>query len=99
MEHTEEKQVTVGELRELWLSREYDIELGTPDGYQPIINWFDKGELPMVKVSLDNGKTTLCATNHLVQVMHNGTLVWKLAGELDIGDRVLTDNLYTPMVW
>jgi RecA/RadA recombinase len=88
-------EIRVGALKELWQQCQ-KIEIHTPDGYQPVINWFDKGELPMVKVSLDNGETTLCATNHLVQVMHDGTLVWKLAGELDIGDQVLTDNPHTP---
>ena len=40
-----EQQVTVGELRELFKSGEYEIEIDTPDGFQPIVNWFDKGSV------------------------------------------------------
>lgn len=92
----DEKEITVGELRELWFSGDYDIEIDTPDGYQPVVNWFDKGHLPMVEVKLSNGISTRCAVNHLIQVQHDDQLIWKLAAELDLGDKVLTNHETTP---
>jgi RecA/RadA recombinase len=87
-----EKQISVRELRELWFSANYNIEIATPDGYQPIVNWFDKGPLPMVQVTLGNGLVTKCATNHLIQVLQHADLIWKMASELDVGDEVLCDH-------
>jgi hypothetical protein len=90
-----ERETSVAELKELWSSGQY-IEIDTPDGYQSIVSWFDKGELPMVEVSLDNGISTRCATNHLIQVMQDDVHIWKLAAELDVGDMVLTNNITVP---
>jgi hypothetical protein len=95
-EQIEEKEITVGELRELWFSGEYDIELDTPDGYQPVTNWFDKGPLPIVEVRLDNGAVTRCAASHLVQALQDGEPIWKLASELDQGDQILTLDPHAP---
>jgi RecA/RadA recombinase len=95
-EQIEEKEITVGELRELWFSGEYDIELDTPDGYQPVTNWFDKGPLPIVEVRLDNGAVTRCAASHLVQALQDGEPIWKLASELDQGDQILTLAPHAP---
>jgi RecA/RadA recombinase len=88
--------ISVGDLRDLWMSGNYYIELDTPDGYQPVVNWFDKGMMAMVNVTLDDGKSTRCATNHLIQVKHENELVWKLAGELELGDLVLTHDQSSP---
>ena len=40
-----EKEITVGELKELFNSNKYEIEIDTPDGFQPIINWFNINKL------------------------------------------------------
>ena len=63
----EERQISVGELKALYDSGLYNIELDTPDGYQPIGQWFDKGPLPMVTVTTKSYSTT-CAENHMIQL-------------------------------
>jgi RecA/RadA recombinase len=82
----EEKQVTVQELRELYLSGEYTIEIDTPDGYQTIGKWFDKGVLSMVRVATATYET-VCAFNHMIQLADN---TWVQACELDVGVDIQT---------
>lgn len=86
-----EKTITVGELRDLYFTNEYDIEISTPDGYQPITHWFDKGPLELVKIQTSS-KTTICAYNHLLQVQSSGDLIWMLAGEIGKGMMILTQD-------
>ena len=77
-----EETVTVGKLRELYKSNIYDIEVLTPDGYQSIINWWDKGFLPMIEITaeIDNKLiSTKCAFNHLLQEFASNEYIWKLA--------------------
>lgn len=81
-----EQIVTVSELKSLWDSDEYVIEIDTPDGFQPIINWWNKGILPMVCVATQNHKSE-CACNHLVQKSNKN---WVMASELTVGDEILT---------
>ena len=71
------KEVTVGELKTLWDSGEYNLEIDTPDGFCPITAWFNKGVLPMVEIKLASGVVTKCAVNHLLQ-SSDGT--WVPAG-------------------
>lgn len=85
----EVKEVTVGELNELFHSGKYNIEIDTPDGFQKVTNWFNKGKLPMVEVTTKTGAVTRCAVNHLLQ---HETGNWITAGEVSIGDRVKTRN-------
>ena len=42
-----EKEINVKELNDLYKSNEYNIEIDTPDGWQPVVDWFDKGPLAM----------------------------------------------------
>lgn len=88
-----EKEITVKELKELWNS-DTKFEISTPDGYQSILNWFDKGVLPTVKIVLDNGYETLCAKNHLLQVLDGTALKWILAGDIQEGTdyKILIDD-------
>lgn len=83
-----EKEVTVEELKKLYNSGLYTIEIDTPDDYQKIGKWFDKGVLPIIEVSTKNYKTS-CAENHLVQLKNKE---WVLASELVLGDVVITQN-------
>jgi len=85
----ETKEVTVKELKELYHCGEYDIEIDTPDGFVPIVNWFNKGVLPMVQLRFSNGLETSCAVNHLVQ---KNDKTWMPAGEVAAGDTILTIN-------
>ena len=85
---TLEKDVTVDELRALHRSGLYSIEIDTPDGYQPIGEWFDKGPMPMVSIST-TGYNTKCAARHLIQ-LESGQ--WMLASELSNGDTILTQS-------
>lgn len=83
----ESKEVSVQELKDLYHTDEFDIEIETPDGFVPITDWFDKGVLPMVQLTLNNGVKTSCAVNHLVQ---RPDLTWIPAGEIVIGEKVIT---------
>lgn len=93
-----EQEITVGELRDLYKSGEYEIEINTPDGYQPVVTWFDKGVLPTVAIRTDGKKVTRCATNHMIQIDKPGVVPehgntehqWQFAGKLHAGDNVLT---------
>jgi len=83
-----EKEVTVKELRELYHTNKYDIEINTPDGYQTLGKWFDKGALKMVKVCTQSFET-VCAVNHLVQLDDDS---WVQASDLELGMKVQTLN-------
>ena len=89
---SETKTVTVEELKSLVTSGEYVVEIDTPDGYQKITNWFDKGPLEMVTVVTTSGLKTRCAHNHLLQVVSGGELVWLPAVELAEGMTAFTVN-------
>lgn len=84
----EEMNVSVAELKALWGSGDYEIEISTPDGYQPIVNWWDKGILDMVTVSTDSFSTS-CAVNHMIQLDDSS---WLFASDLSVGDKIITEN-------
>ena len=83
------KEVTVGELKDLWDSGKYTIEIDTPDGFTQITKWFDKGNLPMVEITTENGATTKCAVNHLLQL---STDEWIPAGSITSNDTLFTKH-------
>ena len=89
-------EISVGSLKDLW-NQNKQIEIHTPDGWQSISAWFDKGILPMVKVSLSNGMNTICAVNHMIEVCVNDDRMWKMAGTLNIFDHVLIDDPVTSL--
>lgn len=93
MGHVFERAVTVGELRKIWFTGEYSILLLTPDGFQKVISWWDKGVLPMV--SIDTKKhSTRCATNHLIEryTGQDDRLEWVPAANLENGDMIFTQD-------
>lgn len=81
------RTITVEELRDIYHNGEVTIELQTPDGWQPVISWWDKGSLPMVQVSTTDGLVTRCATNHLLQRSNSE---WVPAFDVKVGDALLT---------
>ena len=85
------KNVTINELKKLYETNEYNIEIETPDGWKTISDWFNKGVLPIVELKTNN-HTTKCALNHMIEVKRDGNFVWMLADEIEIGDIVLTDS-------
>lgn len=89
-----EATMTVGELRELYHTGEYDIQIDTPDGYQFLGEWFDKGMLDMVRIATPSHETT-CAVNHMIQ-MEDDT--WVLASELDVGAMIKTLSGDEPVI-
>lgn len=86
MVNTIEKEITVKELKELYQSGEYKIEIDSPDGYQEIVDWFDKGVLNMVSIETEGFKSD-CAVNHLIQKEDES---WVPAEHLQVGDKVIT---------
>jgi len=83
-----EQEVTIELLKNMVASNNYHIEIDTPDGYQPIGQWFDKGKLQMVSI-ITASHTTSCAYNHLLQLDSED---WVLAGEVNVGDVLLTTS-------
>lgn len=81
--------ITVEQLRALYHSEDKnEFEIATPDGYANIINWYDKGEMSMIRIVTPNF-TTKCATNHLLQL---STGQWIPAIKLNQGDKILTET-------
>lgn len=95
MESHEEATVTIAELKQMW-TNQYTTPfwIETPDGYQKIGQWFNKGILPMVEVkAVDNygfEYVTVCADNHLIQ---NTDRSWTMAYNLKVNDNVLTKTI------
>jgi RecA/RadA recombinase len=86
-------EITVGELRAMYIAGEHDIEIETPDGWCGILEWFDKGVLPCVKVTTEAGRETVCATNHLLQAKADtGEIIWLFAEEVAVGSTVVVRN-------
>ena len=79
--------VTVSKLRDLVHNIAVEnLSISTPDGYQLVGQWFDKGSLSVVKIATAN-RSAESATSHLYQ-LEDGE--WVTAGELTIGDSVMT---------
>lgn len=89
-----EKEVTVEELRDLYHTNKFEIEILTPDGYQKIGNWYNKGVLDMVEVVTPSCQT-ICADNHLIQ-LDDGT--WSQASKLELGAYIQTLNGTEPVL-
>ncbi len=92
--------VTVKDLKVLWHSTPYEFKISTPDGFRRISAWYDKGTMPIVRVTTESGLVTECATNHLLQTTvsyasrypSTGLFCWSPAGELEINQPILTEN-------
>jgi RecA/RadA recombinase len=78
--------VNVGKLKKL-VETSSEIEIDTPDGFQKITAWFDKGVLPMIKITTNAGLITTCATNHLLQSVNDQ---WILAENVAVDMQLLT---------
>ena len=81
-------EITVAELKKLYDSNPESFEIDTPDDFQRIGQWFDKGVLPMVRIETPSF-TTICADNHLLQLENDE---WLPAAELTNEHRVITRN-------
>ncbi len=71
------------------LERDNMLLISTPDGYQPIVQFFEKNPrqiMRLVVYSNDNNYELYCSIDHLVKTM-NG---WKYAGQLTTEDFVST---------
>jgi len=79
------QQVTAGELVEL--DNEF-ILIDTPDGFQPIGDFYFKREREIYQIKLADGSTANVSNDHLFET-ENG---WKKAEELTKKDSVLTRN-------
>ena len=90
---TNVRRASMAELRML-VRLDQPVAVATPDGFQPVLAWFDKGELPMVLVTLENGLSTRCAFNHLLQ---RGDHHWLPASLLCPGDALLSEQGVSPV--
>jgi predicted ribonuclease YlaK len=66
----------ISEIKDL-LSK-YDVYIGTPSGYHPVINFVDKPNKRLLKVTLEGGFELTCSDDHLL--LHEGK--WILAKEV-----------------
>jgi hypothetical protein len=64
------KELPIGEIRNL--IEDYEIEIDSPDGYQPVSMFVDKGMWEEYKVEFDNGTVVRCNEGHLFET----TLGW-----------------------
>jgi hypothetical protein len=85
---TSVRVATIAELRLLFFL-DQPVAVATPDGFQQVVAWFDKGELPMVQVTMANGLRTRCAFNHMLQ---RDTGEWLPASLLATGIALLTEQ-------
>lgn len=83
-----EEELTVQELKELYESGSYDIEIDSPDGWQEITRWVNKGPMHMFEIILD-GLGTKCSYNHMLQLVSGE---WKIAAEIEEGDILCTNE-------
>lgn len=77
--------VGVGTLRDAWFA-EKEIYIESPDGLLKVVNWFDKGKLPMRRISTATN-STCCAANHLLQ---RASKQWVPAEKVNVGNKMLT---------
>jgi len=79
------QQKSVEDLREAWHSGS-EIWIDSPDGMVKVVNWFDKGKLPMYRISTKHCSTR-CAANHLLQ---RGGHQWVPAEKVKVGAKLQT---------
>lgn len=82
--------VSVAELKQL-VTENWKFELLTPDGWQTVSAWWDKGPMNTVVIATESGLETTCATTHLLQ---NSALQWVPAEDIKVGTKLLTENGY-----
>lgn len=92
-----EKTVTISDLRVMFMHKNYDIEIDTPDGWQPITDWFDKGIMNIVSLKTKS-HSTRCATNHLIECVVNDEIVWIPAVHIQKDQLVVTQSGHEPVL-
>lgn len=83
-----EHPITIAEMREMF-HEGTALEIATPDGWQTVSAWFDKGVMPCVAIETEDGRETVCATNHLLEVVRDGSPEWVPAELVSPGDVVI----------
>lgn len=92
MNHWEEKTVPISEIK-LLLEAGYEVEVDSPDGYVPAVNFVDKGLWEEYILVTSKGKLVKCNENHLFETDRG----WIYAKELLEKDfLVLGDSGFEP---
>lgn len=82
-----EKEISISEIKSLLDSGEYDIEVSSPDGFVPVVDFVDKGTWCEYILTTSCGLVVRCNENHLFQTKSG----WKFAKDLlDTSITVLT---------
>src|SRR5574344_1352567 len=68
---------------------EYDIEIDTPDGWQLITSWYNKGQKEMVTIETKNNSIS-SSVDHLFEIRRFSEIEWVFAGNIKVGDYILT---------
>lgn len=74
-----EKEIEIGSILDL-IEKGYEIEVDSPDGWVPVIDFVDKGMWEEYELLLQNGKKISCNEAHLFET--ETTLGWISAKEL-----------------
>lgn len=82
-----ESVVDVGTLRTMFHSGN-NFEISTPDGFQKIGAWFDKGVMRTVLIRTEN-HSTVAAINHLLQLPDGS---WMMSADVQRGQHLLTES-------
>lgn len=92
-----EKIVTMEELNTAFHQYGDRVQIETPDGWVPIINWFNMGVKPIQIIKTTNHELR-CASTHMVEVQRDGSFVWMMTNELINGDCILTASGTEPVI-
>ena len=86
--------ITVDRLKTLFTDKT-PFEILTPDGWQTISRWYNKGLMKTVTVTVESGLKHTCAVSHLLQRSNN---TWIRADEVRVGDKLLTENGFDKVI-
>lgn len=65
----------------------------TPDGFQPIVQFFVKKPRQIIRITTKSGNVVRCSNDHLIET----NIGWEYADKLKIGTLVLTDQGPSPI--
>lgn len=81
-----EKELSLKELNTFFHSNSYEIEIDTPDGWQPLLGVTESGELDCLIIKTKDDHLLECSEDHLVETLFGMTK----ASDLKVGDPLVT---------
>lgn len=87
------QQINISELSNLTSKHQKVCLVSTPDGYQPILQIFNKAPREIYSVKVGDDFKIRCSNDHLLDHIDG----WKYAKDIRIGDNILTKRGYQPV--